>query len=475
MTRRTAAAARRCAAASALVTIGLSGAPAQAQLLDQFLSPSIYGRGVEPGVTVTSRDRSDYDTGGIRAGSFIIRPQITESAGYETNVLGTSSPRGSALIQSNAVLDATSNWSRNSVRASVRVDDFRYLDLPRQSFTNWSATLGGTYEIGRDVISASYSHLNLTQTSRDLDVPQLNQALTYRIDAARLEYRAPFNRVTLTPAFEIANYDYGNGALLSSTTLGSTPLGSTALGSPSLSNIPLGSTALGNTVPGSTYQQNYRNRVVFTPGLTVGYEFSPRRNALLVVRNSIAAYSSRAPGSPKRDYNDTAVLAGLDYDINGVVRFRVLGGYEVRVFDAAEYKTIQAPIAEGSVAWTPTGLTTVTGTIARRIQDSADETTIGFTETSLRLRVDHEYLRNVLLQANAGLYYGQYNRGTTDQTLYTAGAGADYLLNRNLRVGATYDFIGRTSGGGGTLGTTNQQFGSGFSDHRVLLNVRFGL
>lgn len=465
--------------------------PARAQLLDQFLSPVIYGRGVEPGVTVLSRDRSDYDTSGVRVGSFIIRPQITESAGYETNVLGTNSPRGSAIIQSNGSVDAASDWSRNSVRASVRVDDYRYLDLPRQSFTNWSATLGGTYEIGRDVVSASYSHLNLTQTPRDLDVPQLSQTLNYRIDVARLEYRARFNRVTLTPAFEVANYDYGNGTVqggtvlggpvLGGTTLGGTTVGGTTVGGTGLNSPVLGGAVLGTTAPGSTYQQSYRNRVVYTPGLTAGYEFSPRRSALAVVRNSIASYSNRAPGLPKRDYNDTAVLAGLDYDINGIVRFRVLGGYELRVFQAAEYKNISAPIAEGSLIWTPTGLTTVTGTVARRIQDSADEGTVGFTETSLRLRVDHEYLRNVLLQANAGFYYGQYSRGTTDQTLYTAGAGADYLLNRNLRVGATYDFIGRTSddGGGstsiGTLGTNNQRFGSGFTDHRFLLNVRFGL
>ncbi|MDP9095586.1 MAG: hypothetical protein M3N26_03340, partial [Pseudomonadota bacterium] len=57
--------------------------PARAQLLNQFLPSDIYGTGAEPDVTVTSRIRSDYDTGGIRAGGYVIRPRLNESFGYE--------------------------------------------------------------------------------------------------------------------------------------------------------------------------------------------------------------------------------------------------------------------------------------------------------------------------------------------------------------------------------------------------------
>ncbi len=434
-------------------------------MLDQYLPSGIAGPGIEPGVTVTSRTLPDYQAGGVRVGSFIVRPQVTESAGYESNVLGTAAPHGSAVVLTSASLDAASDVSRLTVRASLRVDDTKYLQQATQNYTNWQASVGGSYDLGRDTLSASYTHLDLNQTNLSLDTPQLNQALNFKIDAVHADYRVPINRVFLAPAFDVSSYSYSSGAVL------------------------------GNT---STYSQSYRNRLVFTPSLTVGYEFSPRRSALIVVRNSVSSYSNRQPGLPTRDYNDAAVLAGLDYDLNGLIRFRILAGYEVRTFQSSAYRTIQSPVVEGSVIWTPTGLTTITGTAQRRIEDSADEGTAGFTETSLRLRVDHEYLRNVRLQANTGVYLGEYGQGGGNQTLFTFGAGADYLLNRNVSLSASYDFAARNSTNGsattsgafgisstlgqtgiggttGPLGTTGQQFGSSYTDHRAVLQLHFQL
>ncbi len=147
--------------------------------------------------------------------------------------------------------------------------------------------------------------------------------------------------------------------------------------------------------------------------------------------------------------------------------------------------------------WTPTGLTTVTGNVSRRIQDTADEATVGVTTTTIGLRVDHELRRNVLLRASANAFLDDYSRGQGSQTLATAGAGADYQLNRNIRLSAGYDFAARTSGGSnanlgtstissaagnfgtsgtaGSLGSGSQQFGSSYTDHRIMLRVRFQL
>ena len=425
-----------------LLASGLVAAPARAQLLDQFLTPDIGGRGIEPGVTVLSRDRPDYASGGVRAGSFVIRPAVTESLGYESNVLGTSNARGSSLVKSRADLEAASDVSRVNVRVALQVDDTRYLDLPKQSFTNWSARLSGSYELGQDIVSAGYEHLNLNQTARDLNVPQsLNQPLSYQIDTVRAEYRKTFNRVFVTPGIAVSNYSYGSGSAAN-----------------------------------STFQQNFRDRVVYLPSVTLGYELSPRRNVVVILRDAVASYRTRPTGLPARDYNDFAALTGIDFDVTGLVRIRALVGYEIRTFDAATFKTIQAPVAELSTIWTPTGLTTVTAGVSRRIQDSADETTAGFTETSAKVRVDHEFRRNILLNGTAGVFYNEYNGGGA-QTLYAAGAGASYLLNRNAAVTASYDFAARQSSNNQVFTTTtrNQVFGSSFTDHRILLGVRLAL
>ena len=435
----------KCGGIAAVVAtvLGLSTDMARAQILDRFISPDISGLADEAGVTVISRRRPDYESTGIRAGNFVIRPQITERVGYESNVLGTSSASGSALIQSSAGVDVTSTLSRVNVNAALSVDDFRYPDQNAVSHTNWAARIGASYDIGRDTITAGYDHLNLNQTPQDLNTPQqLSRSLSFRVDTVRVAYRANFARTYVTPAFAFSNYDFSSG-----------------------------------TIGGTIYNQSYRNRVLFTPSVTAGYQFADRRSVIVIVRNAIANFSSRPAGLPKRDYNDFAILGGVDYDVTGLLRIRALGGYEIRTFSAGIYDTIQAPIAELSAIWNPTGLTTLTGTVSRRIQDAADETTAGYTETSGTFTIDHELLRNVLLQGNAGVFYNKY-KGGGSQTLYTVGTGASYLLNRNVSVSASYDYTGRTSGGGNNnvvFSNGINRFGSSYDDHRVLVGVRLSL
>ena len=426
--------------AALLVIVSAAGSVVSAQTLDQLITPEIYGTGVEPGVTVTSRSRPELDPAGLRAGNVVVRPLLTESLGYESNVLGTARPRGSAVVQTSAGVSATSDWSRNSARAEITVDDVRYPSLNRQSFTNWTATLGGTYEVGRDVLTVQYQHLSLHQTTRDLDVPLLDQPIGFDVDTLVGSYRVNLNRVSITPGLAVSNYDYSNG-----------------------------------TAAGLPYRQGYRDRVVVTPSVATGYEFSPRRSVVLVLRDAVASYTANPAGLPRRDYNDPALLGGIDYDVSGLLRLRLLLGYEARIFASAAYKTITSPVLEASAIWTPTGLTTVTGTVARRIQDTADDSTAAFTQTSVLLKVDHELRRNVLLRGSGGVYFGEYERGVGNQTLYTVGAGATYLLNRSVRISATYDFLGRSSSAAATLGPNGQSFGSSYTDHRALLQLRLAL
>ena len=433
-------------AAAVLASI-LPGRPAHAQLLDNYIQPDIYGLGTEPSVTVLSRARPSYDSLGTRIGNVTVRPELFESFGYDDNVTGTTKPHGSAIIETNARVQAVFDRSDLNAAATLTVDDVRYPSQNLQSYTNWTAGVGGSYQVGRDLLIASFDHVTANQTLRDLDVPQLDQALAYQVNSARLGYRFVFNRLFVQPNLTIADYTYDSGF-----------------------------------VGGRTYLQNYRDRTVYTPGVTVGYQLYPLANAVLVIRNGIGKYSVTNSSPFRRDFNDLAVLGGIDINPAGLVRYRVLGGYEVRTFVSAAYKTIAAPIVEASVIWNPTGLTTLTGVAARSIQDSASEATAGLTESRLTLRVDHELFRNVLLRGSAGYALDEYAHSTSSQTLYTAGAGVTYLVNRNIQVSANYDFASRRSSGNVTLGTLNlgtnfpgQQIGSSYSDNRYLLQVRLAL
>ena len=216
--------------------------------------------------------------------------------------------------------------------------------------------------------------------------------------------------------------------------------------------------------------QAYRDRNVLQGAVTTRYELSPQRNLLLVTRVLGQNYVAPQPGTPTLDSTGYQVLAGLDDDTDAVWRYRVLVGWEVRAFHAPQYPAHQAPIAEAALIWSPGGLTTFTATVTRDIEDAAQEGNAGYTYTSARLVLDHEYLRNVLLQVSAGAQRANFLQGGGQASDYSVGAGVTWLVNRNMRLSATYDFTDQRGNSSPTLQTTGN-----YTRSIGLLTLRFGM
>ncbi len=412
---------------------------AGAQVIDQYLDQNIPGYGPLPGVTVGSRLHPEYEPGGIHLGAFTLSPSLDESFGYDSNVTGTPSPAGSAVIETNPKIALSYDQNLTQAAAQVTLDDYEYPDLASQSYHDWTAALGVTHQFGEDSGYIGASHLDLYQTPRDLDVPQLTQPIGYRVNNIRVGYTWNFSRLSLQPGVDLSWFSFDNGSVL-----------------------------------GTPYIQTYRDRFVVSPSLTASYEFATRRRIVVVVRDSSAAFANPIAGIPRQDFNDFSVLVGLAYEASGALSFRLLAGYEQRDFRSGAYKTISAPIVEGSVTWTPTSLTTITGTAARYIEDSAAEATTGYTETALKVNVDHELYRNVILNANGAVYLDNY-QGGGNQTYYTVGAGGTYKLNRNLGLALSYTYANRTGNGGSVLFPgLGGIFGANYDEHVVVLQLKVG-
>ncbi len=436
----------------AMVAVWAGLAPkASAQAIDQYLNAGIPGYDTAAGVTVATRQHPEYDAQGVRLGNFLITPVLQESVGYDDNVTGTRDAHGSALIETNASVNAAGGWSDTHFAGALSVDDFEYPEQSNQGFTNWTAAIGGSHDFGRDTLSIGYTHLNLNQTPRDLDVPGLNQTIAYRVDDLRANYHVDLGRFFIQPGIGVSYYNFDNG-----------------------------------TVGGQEYLQTYRDRVTISPELVGSYEFATRRRIVVIVRDTQSDFDQSPPGQPRQNFNDASVLGGVAYDADGIIGFRLLAGYEERGFAAsAAYRSVQAPIVEGAVTWTPTGLTTVTGSAARYIEDSAAEATVGYTETALKLQVDHEYLRNVILSAHGAFYLDDYGKaadgtGGGNENFFTAGVGASYALNRNVRLAADYTFSTRNSSSGGAVSpvgflTNGEVFGSNYSENTFRLTLRLAL
>ncbi len=408
----------------------------RAELLSDYFPAGVPGYGVTPGVTVASRARPDFDQPGVRLGSFLLHPKWDQGLGYDSNVFGSSSGAlGSWIVGTHPSLLVASDWSRNSVAAYVGADDLRYLELPHQSQTNWTASLGGSLAVGRDTLTVAVAHFSLHQPRTDIDALPSDTPVAYQVNDVRMGYTIAWDRLSITPSLAFTTYRYDE-----------------------------------TTIMGVPTSQDYRNRDVLQGAVTTRYELSPQDNLLFVTRAFGVNYTMPQAGQPTRNSTGYQVLVGLGNDTDAVWQYHVLLGWEMRAFRASQYSSQQVPIAEGALIWNPSGMTTITATVTRSIEDASQEGIAAYTYSRARLVVDHEYKRNVLLQASGSVQYADYLPSGGHAASFSVGAGATWLINRHVRLSATYDFTDQRGTASPTLQTTGN-----YTRSIGLLTLRLGM
>jgi hypothetical protein len=424
--------------------------------IDNYFPEGIPGAATEPGVTVRTRARPEYNSEGITAGAFTIRPGIDEQIGYDSNVVGgTINGKGSSELLSAAGVSVNSNYSRNNFGISGNVNNATFFDVPRMSHTDYNVSFGGGLNLGRDVLDLSVSYMNANEEPYDIgalgsNFVQLTKPLNFSLTDFRASYTTQVGRFTLTP-----NVDYQLLRLAHGDFIG----------------IPVGSE--------NSFDQTLRDSNILQGGVIARYEFQPQRNAVIVINGNYNTYThGDQPNIGVVSSTGVSVLAGLDYQLTGATTFRALAGYQQRFFNASNVSNQGAPIGEADFIWNPTGLTTVTAQYARTIEDATTDTVTGFTYDRFNLVVDHELFRNILLQGHVRFENASYQGSNLQQRNYGGGGGVTYMVNRNVQVAMSYEFIEHTGTNGtvfpsnvGTLAAIPDSFGQ----HVVFFHVRFGL
>jgi hypothetical protein len=391
-----------------LVALGLLGCctqAAQAQLLMSLFPEGVPGYGTEQGVTVQSRSRPDYDPLGLHAGTWTIRPLLNESFGYDNNLFGAPSHRGSWEIVTAPSVQMSTEGSTGSAGLFFSGNDTRYLGQPSQNRTDGKVFLGGTLDLGRDKLTAGAGYLSQYEDRTALDALPSDRPVAFMVENLRLSYAADFAPFTLTPAIDLNRWRFDN-----------------------------------TTILGVPVSQAPRDRTTGQAGLTIRYEWMSGRNLLLVTRFEDTHYDHPVAGAPSNNSTAWQTLAGIDYDNDSVWRYRLLGGIEYRQFAASGVGSETTPIVEVEVTWLPSGQTTVRATATREVEDAAQTGLSTFTYTSAQLTIDHEFLRNLLLNASAAARYASFYQTGGRQLGLSVGVGATWLINRTLRLSLASDF-----------------------------------
>lgn len=398
------AASRNGSAMEATGTIAPLGRPA--------ISPPA-GPGLPPPVIVTPRrpvrEDDPYAPLGIKAGSFILRPAIEISAGYDTNAArSATNARGSPVYRTEGELAARSDWSRHQLDVTLR-----------GAYTGYTA-LSGVNRPEGDVRAA----LRLDAT-RDLTI---EGGLTARIDTEN-----PGN-VNLPAGTQDRIPYYSFGTLLGAThRFGRLSLGLRGTLDRTLySDIQSG---------GVTVSQESRNLTVYGLRLRAGYEVTPGITpfAELGVDSRVHDLSPDTNGF-RRDSRGMTLRLGSTFELARDLTGEVGAGYTFRHYEDARLAYLRAPVVDAALTWSASPLTTLN----LRAQTEVVETTLASSAGGIAYRgtatLTHAFLRNFTATATLGIARIDYEGINRAETTYNAGMRLEYKFNRLVALRGSYTF-----------------------------------
>jgi hypothetical protein len=415
----------------------LSTADAQAQLVNEYFPGSIPGYQANLSSSVVNRIETLGAPAGVEVGDFVIRPEVTESAGYNSNLLGQPNT-GTPSLSTSAGLKVNSDWDRDAVGVSANVNENQFFNLPFANYTSWGTAVGGTLDLGNDALSAGYSHQKNFLSAEDLGVTGIVSPVPYSVDDVRVSYYKLFSRFSLTPSFEYENFTFGQSQ-------GTNPVNYDGL--------------------------NHQTEI---GALTGEYAVSPGDAVVAILRGTAAQFNPLA-GATLNNYNDVAGFLGVDYESGSVIQYRALIGAESRSFTSSNQPTVTTPTFEVDAMWEPTEVDTVTAIVSRELNDPASPFASNQTITSASVQLDHQLRDNLFIRGSAGYAKSlspSNTVGVSDLNESQVNLGARLLWNvaRHLNATLTYGFSNGQGTGGSDLSLPSNG-GSTFTSNSIVLGI----
>ncbi|MGR4865410.1 outer membrane beta-barrel protein [Caulobacter sp. LARHSG274] len=374
-----------------------------------------YSRGRN--VSVTQRERPEYDPIGIHAGGFTLLPKVELSGQSISNAFDTSSHEQSdaALIFAPSVL-ARSNWGRHAMQVQANLAFRRNKD-----FSENDQTAGSIQALGRiDVYGQSYITI-LADAARAYDersssgFPR-NAADLPKYDALGVGVRGVYEsgRIRTSGGIETRSLDYG----------------------------------FINSVSGPRLDLNGRDVGITKLTGRVEYGVNPDAAVFTEFVYTISNYDhSGGIYGPSRDSKEASGLIGANFDITRLARGEVGFGYIKREYDSPSYNSIPGVTARAKIEYLPTQLLTLTFDAKRAVIDSVDLTSGGFFSTSAGVMADYELRRNLLVNAKVGYTKEDYRGIDRSDEITEIGVGGRYLVNRTVSIEAKISRYDRESSG----------------------------
>ena len=288
------------------------------------------------GDTVASRPRPEYDPLGVRAGGFLIFPQVSAFQGYNSNVFADEDDeRDDFFFNLIPALAVQSDWNRHAVNFSSGASYTKYYEFTRQDYTDWFVNGNGRVDITRDAalfLGGGFARRHELPGSPDFD-EDAREPTPYNVSNGFARYVQQFGRFRASLDSAIDYFNYKNG---------------TAVGGASIDN-------------------DDDDRLVYG-GPRVGYELFPNYEVFVRAAGNRREYDDTdGVPTPDRSSSGYNAVTGVALDLGGIVFGEVYIGYLQQFYDSDEFDAVQGVDGCLGLTWNVTPLTTMTARVARQV------------------------------------------------------------------------------------------------------------
>ncbi|UIJ70899.1 outer membrane beta-barrel protein [Aurantimonas sp. HBX-1] len=336
---------------------------------------------------------------GIRAGSFILFPELIQDIGASTNLDEEPGGEGGVFSETTVAARLLSDWSRHEAEFNTRlsyrrnfageepedpnaaVDGRLRLDIDRLT----SATFRGALEYRRE------DPVEIDAALAGAERPEVLSG------SASAQLQREFGRVVLGGTGTVAREDYSG-------------------------------------LPDGLASQSY---TTLTGALRAGYRLSPALQPFLEGSLGQRLFDESDSGEIGRDSLIPALRAGVGIDLSEKLSGEIAVGYAWNKPEDDRAETTAAPTLDASLQWSPRRGTEVT--LAARTtfepESSGQSTTVSYEGS---LGVTHVLTARTDLTAAITATYADSSLPGSDETELTGEAGFNYWLTRSLALTGLY-------------------------------------
>jgi hypothetical protein len=346
-----------------------------------------------------------YAALGIRAGSFLLLPSLDLTAGYSTNPERITGGSGSSYFIAAPELRVQSDWERHALTADISGSYTYYAEdlVPSLNVPYVNALIDGRVDVTRDTqILLEQRVLVNTDNPGSPNLQAQIAQLPINTDVGETVGLAQqFNRLSfsLRGTFDRATYEESV------------------------------------LTDGETSSNADRNFDQYAGILRVGYEIDPGLKPFVQVQEDQRVHDEEFDRNGlQRDSVGTTAEIGSAVDLFGRLTGEMAVGYTERTYQDPTLPNISGFIANGTLIWQATALTTAKLTAASQVYETVVDGASGQFSRDLNLEVDHAFRTWLIGMLKAGYGTDDYVGSADYDTRYFLSVGLTYIFTRELQM-----------------------------------------